>query len=163
MHCSTVEAAQLCIEHMNVKADDIYGPKYGSCFKLAPSTLRRTMLLSPAHDAAMVEMYAGTPLLVHWKETIQISKLACGLVHHSSSLCIALSRPLLYPSLLPLKVSLSFWAWFPAPEAIGVVALEIAGVDRPSTEFGSSKSCSSGCFSVSSLSFVTQAACTQLV
>jgi len=74
---------------------------------------------------------------------------------HSSSL-----TPLAYPSRFPLNVSFSFVPPFcccPA-DAIGVPTLETAA-ERPSPGVEASKSWSSGCFSVSSLSFVTAVAC----
>ncbi len=78
-----------------------------------------------------------------------------GPCRQSSSLTIP--PPLIYPSLLLLKVSLSLVPVMPL--AMGVPALEATAVDRPSAMVdASSKSCISGWLAVSSLSFSTQAA-----
>ena len=70
-------------------------------------------------------------------------------------------RPLAYPSLPPLKVSLSLGAPL-GPDAIGVPTLETAAVERPSAGVASSKSWRWGCLYVSSFSLATVAACAEV-
>lgn len=92
-------------------------------------------------------------LLVHQRRNLIMAHIPNPFKYHWSSF-----TPLAYPSLLPLNVSLSFVPPF-APDAIGVPTLETAAVERPSPGVVSSKSWSSGCFSVSSLSLSIVAVC----